>query len=116
MILNGLVDVETTSILDTYSSQCRGPLIKLRPRKCKYTYYLNYFGNRVPSLWNSLPNNISSCKSVNRFRIMLNIILSSILINFYTYDILFIFFFYICADFYFFFLTLHIFHWIMIFC
>ena len=46
--LNGLVDVEATSILDTYSSQFRGPLIKLRPRKCKSTYYLNYFGNRVP--------------------------------------------------------------------
>ena len=70
-IMNGIVDVEATSIFDTYSSQCRGPLIKLRPRKCKSTYYLNYFGNRDPSLWNSLPNNISSCKSVNRFRVML---------------------------------------------
>ena len=68
-ILNGLVDVDT-SIFDMYS-QCRGPLIKLRPRKCKSTYYLNYFGNRVPSLWNSLPINISSCKSVNCFHVML---------------------------------------------
>ena len=55
-ILNGLVDVEATSIFYTYISQCRGPLIKLRPRKCKSIYYLNYFGNRVSSLWNSLPN------------------------------------------------------------
>ena len=70
-ILNGLVDVVAASIFDTYRSQCRGPLIKLRPRKCKSTYYLNYFGNRVPSLWNSLPNNISSCKSVNCFHVML---------------------------------------------
>ena len=61
-IMNGLVDVEATPIFDTYSSQCRGPLIKLLARKCKSKYYLNYFGNRVPSLWNSLPNNISSCK------------------------------------------------------
>ena len=53
-ILNGLVAVEATYIFDTYSSQCRGPLIKLRPRKCKITYYLNYFGNRVPLLWNLL--------------------------------------------------------------
>ena len=37
-ILNGHVDVEATSICNTYSSQCRGPLIKLRPRKCKSTY------------------------------------------------------------------------------
>ena len=37
-ILNDLVDVEETSIYDTYNSQCRGPLIKLRPRKCKSTY------------------------------------------------------------------------------
>ena len=35
-ILNGIVDVDT-SIFDTYSSQCRGPLIKLRSRKCKST-------------------------------------------------------------------------------
>ena len=70
-ILNGLVDFEATSIFDTYSSQYRGPLIKLRPIKCKSTYYLNYFGNRVPSLWNSLPNNISSYKSFNCFRVML---------------------------------------------
>ena len=35
------------------------------------TTTLNYFGNRVPSLWNSFPNNISSCTSVNFFRIML---------------------------------------------
>ena len=28
-ILNGLVDVVAASIYDTYSSQCRGPLIKL---------------------------------------------------------------------------------------
>ena len=70
-ILNGLVDVEATSIFDTYSSQFRGPKIKLRPRKCKSTYYLNYFGNRVPSLWNSLPNTISYCTSVNCFRVML---------------------------------------------
>ena len=47
-ILNGLVDVEAISIFDTYSSQCRGPLIKLRSRKYKSKYYLNYFGNRVP--------------------------------------------------------------------
>ena len=60
-ILNGLVDVDATSIFDTYSSQFRGPLIKLRPRKCKSTYYLNYFGNIVPSLWISLSNNMSSC-------------------------------------------------------
>ena len=70
-ILNGLVDIEATSIFDTYISQCRGPLIKLRPRKYKSTYYLNYFGNRVSSLWNSIPNNISSCTSVNCFRVML---------------------------------------------
>ena len=70
-ILNVLVDVEATSIFYTYSSQCRGPLINLRPSKCKSTYYLNYFGNRVPSLWNSLPNNMSSCKSVNCVRVML---------------------------------------------
>ena len=70
-ILNGLMDFEATSIFDKYSSQCRGHIIKLRFRKCKSKYYLNYFGNRVPSLWNSLPNNISSCKSVNCFRVML---------------------------------------------
>ena len=49
-ILNGLVEIEATSIFDTYSSQYRGPLIKLRPKKYKSTYYLNYFGNIVPSL------------------------------------------------------------------
>ena len=38
-ILNILVDVEATSIFDTYSSQCRGPLIKLLSRKCKSKYY-----------------------------------------------------------------------------
>ena len=69
-IMNGLVDVEVTYIFDTYSSQFRGSLIKLRPIKCKSTYYLNYFGNKNPSLWNSLTNMIS-CKSVNRFRVML---------------------------------------------
>ena len=82
-ILNGLVDVEAPSLFDTYSRHCRGPLIKLRPRKYKSTYYLNYFGNRVPSLWNSLPNNMSSCKSVYRFRVMLK---HSSWLNYYQFS------------------------------
>ena len=55
-IINGLVDVDCSWLLETYSSRSRGPSIKVRKDKCKINVTLNYFSNRISTPCNLLSN------------------------------------------------------------
>ena len=66
-IINGLVDVVCSGLLETYSSRSRGPSIKVRKDKCKTNVTLNYFSNRISTPWNLLSNYTCSATSVNQF-------------------------------------------------
>ena len=66
-IINGLVDVDCSGLLETYSSRSRGPSIKVRKDKCKTNVTLNYFSNRISTPWNLLSNYTCSATSVNQF-------------------------------------------------
>ena len=67
-ILNRFVDVDPDKIFDVYSNRCRGPAQKIRKILCRINAHLNYFGNRVSTDWNSLPINVTQCKSIVGFR------------------------------------------------
>ena len=66
-IINGLVDVDYSGLLETYSSRSQSPFIKVRKDKCKTNVTLNYFSNRISTPWNSLSNYTCSAISVNQF-------------------------------------------------
>ena len=63
-IINGLVGVDCSGLLETYSSRSRGPSIKVLKDKCKTNVTLNYFSNRISTPWNLLSNYTFSATSV----------------------------------------------------
>ena len=66
-ILNNLVDIDKSSVLTTYSTSNRGPLIKIRKYKCINKATINSFSNRVSTASNSLPRSVDSAKSIRIF-------------------------------------------------
>ena len=66
-IINKLIDIGASLILDLYVNNNRGPKIKIRKEKCKSKSAINWFSNRVTTPWNSLPSDITSSYSLHIF-------------------------------------------------
>ena len=66
-ILNNLVDIDKSSVITTYSTSNRGPLIKIRKDKCINKVTINSVSNIVSTAWNSLPRSVASAKSIRIF-------------------------------------------------
>ena len=54
------VEVECTST--------RGHSFKLAKKRCQTSLRQKFFSNRVVNLWNSLPEDVVSCESINAFK------------------------------------------------
>ena len=68
-ILSGKYDVATTPHVTTecnYST--RGNDLRLVKSRTKYDLRKYYFTNRVVNIWNSLPNHVVLCDTVNTFK------------------------------------------------
>ena len=70
-LIKGFVDVPVSEIMSTYVSSSRGPSIKIRRMKSRTKPLFNYFGNRISSDWNKLPDLILQCETVSSFKALM---------------------------------------------
>ena len=57
--------------MSTYVSSSRGPSIKIRRMKSRTKPLFNYFGNRISSDWNKLPDLILQCETVSSVKALM---------------------------------------------
>jgi len=68
-ILNGSYDAKVvSSLMGNFDTRSRGNSFKLRVERCNYDIRNYYFCNRVVNFWNSLPDHVVCCNSLNSFR------------------------------------------------
>jgi hypothetical protein len=68
-ILKGHVDIEHSDFFEFSTvSRTRGHSMKLKIPRCRLDPVKNFFTNRIPVVWNALPNDVVSAPSVAAFK------------------------------------------------
>ena len=67
-IFTGVVDIDKDDFFETPVSTTRGHQYKILKKKANKTSRVNTFSNRIIDDWNSLPKQVVSAGSVNRFK------------------------------------------------
>ena len=70
--MNNLDQMSKPLIVKSHENRTRGNSLKLVKNHCRLDVRKNCFTNRVVNVWNSLPDNVVTAKSLNSFKSKLN--------------------------------------------
>ena len=70
--LHNIDDIKWHDMFSLATNQTRGHSLKLSKKRCNSTQRLHSFSFRIVDLWNSLPQETVSARTVNSFRPHLN--------------------------------------------